>query len=382
MRAVFQLPASMTSVVDAPRAVSSDASPTRPLCAVTRASMPAARRVRIAFAAASADGQAALRGAADAFRNKGKDDKARRVASVASMARTAARMVALAAEIAPKLNAELNEELNVGLRLVLEVAHVLQTTEAGGGWTALMPLFSDALHDDVHVPLIDLADVATGERAVSTGRGAAHELRLLFEGVTGIGVAVRTGYGELIAWTVGELLEAFYRGGGKVRRSGERPGDWELIRRACRWISGAAIPWRVPSGNAQPWAIMTLRSLPGERPALREAGRVSSPAFRIGVAVPSTTWIPGRTRRPVRGVGGLWIGDASRYPVFSARDRRRIAFGPESTHRPGGIDNAWHKSADAAGVVILDTEAVDRDGKRGWIVVPAAAAKAIRKATK
>ena len=70
--------------------------------------------------------------------------------------------------------------------------------------------------------------------------------------------------------------------------------------------------------------------------------------------------IPGRTRRPVRGVGGLWIGDASRYPVFSARERRRIAFGPESTHRPGGIDDAWHKSADAAGVVILDTEAVDR----------------------
>ena len=44
-----------------------------------------------------------------------------------------------------------------------------------------MPLFPDALHDDVHVPLLDLADVATGERAVSTGRGAAHELRLLFD---------------------------------------------------------------------------------------------------------------------------------------------------------------------------------------------------------
>ena len=52
-----------------------------------------------------------------------------------------------------------------------------------------MPLFPDALHDDVHVPLLDLADVATGERAVSTGRGAAHELRLLFEGVTGISVS-------------------------------------------------------------------------------------------------------------------------------------------------------------------------------------------------
>ena len=79
---------------------------------------------------------------------------------------------------------------------------------------------------------------------------------------------------------------------------------------------------------------------------------------------------------------GYRAGRAGRYPVFSARDRRRIAFGLESTHRPGGIDDAWYKSADAAGVVILDTEAVDRDGKRGWIVVPAAAAKAIRKATK
>ena len=152
---------------------------------------------------------------------------------------------------------------------------------------------------------------------------------------------------------------------------------------------------------------MTLRSLPGERPslsdpvvfdvrlppgagpgpavdrpALREAGRISSPAFRIGVAVPSATWIPGRTRRPVPGVGGLWIGDARRYPVFSARDRRRIAFGPDNpaNRKPGRVDAAWRKSADAAGVVILDTEAVDRDGKRGWIVVPAAAAKAIRKA--
>ena len=414
----------------------------------------------VVIAATSADGQAALGGAEDAFTDKGKADKARAVAEVAMLAVVVDKMRALAGRVAQQ-SSTLAEEIRRGLELeglsIPAVVEMLQTTPAGGGWTALavlhallprgantrrdpilpritiaapdlarergelivapegraglrtalMPLFPDALHDDVHVPLIDLADVATGERAVSTGRGAAHELRLLFEGVTGIGEAARAGYGELIAWTVGELLEAFYRGGGKVRRSGERPGDWELIRRACRWISGAAIPWRVPSGNVQPWAIMTLRSLPGERPALsdpvvfdvrlppgagpgpavdrpalREAGRVSSPAFRIGVAVPSATWIPGRTRRPVRGVGGLWIGDASRYPVFSAHDRRRIAFGPESTHRPGGIDDAWHKSADAAGVVILDTEAVDRDGKRGWIVVPAAAAKAIRKATK
>ena len=41
MRLVFQFPASITSVVDAPRVVSSDAKPTRPECAVTRLSTPA-----------------------------------------------------------------------------------------------------------------------------------------------------------------------------------------------------------------------------------------------------------------------------------------------------------------------------------------------------
>ena len=41
MRLVFQLPASITSVVDAPRLVNSLASPTRPECAVTRRSTPA-----------------------------------------------------------------------------------------------------------------------------------------------------------------------------------------------------------------------------------------------------------------------------------------------------------------------------------------------------
>ena len=43
IRLVFQFPASITSVVEAPRLVSSDASPTRPEWAVTRASPPAAR---------------------------------------------------------------------------------------------------------------------------------------------------------------------------------------------------------------------------------------------------------------------------------------------------------------------------------------------------
>ena len=157
-------------------------------------------------------------------------------------------------------------------------------------------------------------------------------------------------------------------------RSASDRSDKSSIRVTSSTCCTGVFDVRLPPGAGPGPAV--------DRPALREAGRVSSPAFRIGVAVPSATWIPGRTRRPMPGVGALWIGDASRYPVFSERDRRRIAFGPESTHRPGGIDDTWHKSADAAGVVILDTEAVNRDGKRGWTVVPEAAAKAIRKAKK
>ncbi len=270
-----------------------------------------------------------------------------------------------------------------------------------------LPLFPEVADDDAIVPLLELANVATGDRAVSSGRGAAHELRLVFEALTALPPGGYAG-GVPVAYTVEDLLRAFYRGGAaSMYRSGDRPGDWAQIRAACEWIDRAALPWRVPSGNVQSWFLMRLRTLPGDRPALsdpvvfevalppgsehgpavdrpalRVAGRISSPAFRIGIAVPTLTWIPGLTRRPVKGPGGLWIGDASRYPVLSRRDRRRIAFGPDATHDNARVDRAWRKAADAAGVVILDTEAVDRVGKRGWIVVPAAAAKAIRKATK
>ena len=81
-------------------------------------------------------------------------------------------------------------------RGIADLLHALEIVAAEGRSglrAARMPLFPDAPHNDVHVPLLDLVDVATGERAVSTGLGAvstglgaAHELRLLFEGVTGI----------------------------------------------------------------------------------------------------------------------------------------------------------------------------------------------------
>ena len=245
-----------------------------------------------------------------------------------------------------------------------------------------LPLFPEVADDDAIVPLLELADAATGDRAVSGWHGAAHELRLVFETLTALPPGGYAG-GVAVTYTVEGLLRAFYRGGAaSMYRSGDRPGDWAQIRAACQWIDRAALPWRVPSGNVQSWFLMRLRTLPGERPALsdpvvfevalppgighgptvnrpalREAGRVSSPAFRIGIAVPTLTWVPGRTRRPVPGPGGLWIGDASRYPVLSLRDRRRIAFGPDATPRDRSgpkVDRVWRKAAAAARVIILE----------------------------
>jgi len=69
----------------------------------------------------------------------------------------------------------------------------------------------------------------------------------------------------------------------------------------------------------------------------------------------SIAWEKGQTRRPLGpGKGGLWIGDANRYPVVSAGDRRRIVYGEGTTHKPGRVDNEWRKRAKAAGVVIID----------------------------
>ena len=74
-----------------------------------------------------------------------------------------------------------------------------------------------------------------------------------------------------------------------------------------------------------------------DREALRAAGRVSSPAFRIGVAVPTVTWIPGVTRPPMRGVGGVWTGDVNRYPVLSGREPAADRLRPDECGSPTSL---------------------------------------------
>ena len=121
----------------------------------------------VVIAAASDDGQAALGRAADAFRDKGKADKARAVADVAMLARAAGSLDALARRIAdfPETVAP---DLAVELRLELKVAQHLQATEAGGGWTALAVLHArqplTVAPDVTHHPRAGILPGAVGWR--------------------------------------------------------------------------------------------------------------------------------------------------------------------------------------------------------------------------
>ena len=97
----------------------------------------------VVIAAASADGQAALMRAADAFRDKGKADKARAIEDVAMLAGVVAQMGALAGRVAQQ-SSTLAEEMRRGLELeglsIPAVVKMLQTTPTGGGGTALAVL--------------------------------------------------------------------------------------------------------------------------------------------------------------------------------------------------------------------------------------------------
>ena len=110
-----------------------------------------------------------------------------------------------------------------------------------------LPLFPEVADDDVIVPILEIGETLTGGRAVSHGPGAAHELRLVFEALTALPPGGYAG-GVPVAYTVNDLLQAFYKGGAdSMYRSGNRPGDWAQIRAACQWIDRAGADSTRPS---------------------------------------------------------------------------------------------------------------------------------------
>ena len=66
-----------------------------------------------------------------------------------------------------------------------------------------------------------------------------------------------------------------------------------------------------------------------------------------------------------------------KYPILTAEDRRRLAFGGgDKSHRTRAEQEApW---TDLPGVEIVTRTATTQDGKRGWLIVPRDAARRIK----
>ena len=273
-----------------------------------------------------------------------------------------------------------------------------------------MPLFPQIAREDVCVPLLDLADIS-GVKSTSRGRGAALELRIATEALLSLDLAEAATSSVRIVWTVAELIEALKPNpGGRQRQSVSRAGDWDRIYQALVALDTRCwVPWAIGPDHVQPWRVFAVRSMPApqgvlrpdgevvievalppnsgpgpvvDRMAIRQAGLQSAPSFRSAIGVATLTWLVGRTRVPLPGIGGVWSGNPDRYPVLSARDRRYIAFGAQDGRSLPKLDAAWRRADEAGVITIIDHDAVQPNGKRGWRVVLPSAADAIRSRSK
>ena len=249
------------------------------------------------------------------------------------------------------------------------------------------------------VPVLDISD-HRGIPTMARGRGAPLDLRLAVGACVLTPHVARAARGRL-AVTVRELRDFLFPHGWKRRR------DWPRIQAALWKAHNYTIPgrfhWRgqivdgwVPfrlAGGAGDGAglddllLIDVELPPGsghgpviDRRELARLGVDSAPRFRAYIAAHSVAWRPGVTRRPHprNRHFHVWSADPRSYPVLTAEDRDRLAFGAADTVRSrtrAYKDKPWE---DLPGVDILTREAFTPDGGRGWLVVPEAAAAAIR----
>ena len=214
------------------------------------------------------------------------------------------------------------------------------------------------------------------------------------------GQHARSARGRL-AVTVRELRDFLFPHGWKRWR------DWPRIRDALFRARDYVIPgpFLLEGRRVGNWLPFALRGEPGDDAGLddlvlidvelppgsghgpvidrRELARLgvdSAPRFRAYIAAHSVAWRPGVTRRrhPRNRSIHLWSSDPGNYPVLTAEDRDRLAFGNVDRRRKEGRSKADGYWEDLPGVEILTRKASTPDGGRGWLVVPAKAAAAIR----
>ncbi len=249
------------------------------------------------------------------------------------------------------------------------------------------------------VPVLELSD-SRGVPTMARGRGAPLDLRLAIASCIMTPIALRKTEGRIVT-TVRELRDFLYPNGW------QRGRDWPRIREALYRAPSYSFPgpFRIPEGLAKRWVPFGLQVEPGENaelddlvvikvdfppdsgagpvingPDLFQLGVVSGPKFRAYIAAHSVAWRPGITRRrhPRNRSVHLWSANPAHYPVLTAADRDRLAFGRVNRARKEGRRSADAHWEELPGVEILSRTATTQDGQKGWVIVPEAAAAAIR----
>ena len=262
-----------------------------------------------------------------------------------------------------------------------------------------LPLFATARGP--RVPILELADVRGGP-IMAQGRGAPLDLRLF------VGASLMTPFADrsgrtTLAVSVRELRDFLFPNGW------QRGRDWPRVQAALGRMHNHRIPGPFPLhdwGVVRDWLPVALRGgatedadlddlvvldvlLPpgaGDGPVIsrRELARLgvdSAPRFRAYIAAHSVAWQLGisRRRHPRNRSVHLWSTNPAHYPVLTAADRDRLAFGRVNRARKEGRRSADAHWEELPGVEILSRTATTQDGQKGWVIVPAAAAAAIRR---
>ena len=262
---------------------------------------------------------------------------------------------------------------------------------------AQLPMFPHV--DGPRVPLLELAD-RYGVPTMTRGRGAPLELAVYIAACILTPNRVR-GSRRVLVTTVRDLRNFLFGPSWHPGSTGNRPGDWERVREAALRADGL---W-LPLANGDLWRAVAVRKIPpadyrpeyldrevifdvllppgaANGPVIDQSEMtglrlVSGPRFRAYIAAHSVAWIPGRTRR--RTPDWKYSSDLSNYPILTAEDRDRLAFGEGSDTIRGRSrsekDAAWEE---LPGVEIVARTATTQDGKQGWLIVPRDAARRIK----
>lgn len=266
-----------------------------------------------------------------------------------------------------------------------------------------LPLFDQAARVK-RVPLLHVIDAA-GVPVMARGTGAPLPARLFVRTLASVRQEDRHREVVRIALTIEELMDGLWPRNELTGWRGWRPGrHWPELRAVLMNVREYAIH----DGRGRWWPL-ALRYLPDspdrldafvvldvafppgsetgpvvDLPMMDRLSVTSAPRWRAYIAAHSLLWIPGRTRVPVKRWGRpipgapayAWVQNPDAYPVLTAEDRRRLAFGDrDSKHRTRlEIETAWE---DLPGLALVNRRAVDpRTGEVGWLYMPESADKA------